>query len=55
VASWLLLSGVCVQVRVELHVSYLQRTAPLQAVVDRLPEWGALSFEATTYTSYWEF
>ncbi len=49
-APWLPL-----QVRVELHVAYLQRTSPLAELLARLPPWAALSFEATNYASYWEF
>jgi hypothetical protein len=40
---------------VELHVGYVGRTAELAAVQARMPAWGTLSYEATTYISRWEF
>jgi hypothetical protein len=38
----------------ELHVAYLDRTQHLQEMVDRMPDWSTLSYEATTYVSEWD-
>ena len=39
--------------KVELHVAYLDRTQHLQEMVDKMPAWSTLSYEATTYVSEW--
>jgi hypothetical protein len=41
--------------KVELHVGFVERSAAIAAMLDRMPDWGTVSFEATVYVSSWEF
>eukprot|EP00775_Hariotina_reticulata_P013769 gene13769-13890_t len=41
--------------KVEVHVGYVERSAAIAAMLERMPDWGTVSFEATAYVSSWEF
>lgn len=41
------------QLRVQLHIDYLQTTPQIAALIRKLPPWGTMTYQATGYISDW--